>query len=344
MRILVPGVLWLCLAAFTSGCAGNSDRAGEVDRSAPGSTEAPRAELHLGSDPWPPFTDRETRPRVAIELVHTALDRTGVPAVSLIHQDFAEVTRLIRAGELDGSAAMWRSAEREAYLLYSRAYFENRIVLIGPRGSDVSAADLAALGGKRIGIVSGYAYGSGVRDVVGPVLAEGTSVQENLKRLLGGDLDYVLADQLLAYHLLRQREEKAGELFQIGKVPIVRRSLHFAVRRNLPGAARIVERFDEEIEAMMGDGSFNRILQVDWIEVDVDGDGKRELVSGAEHAGRKPPKESYLLFDDASAKSAGNRFRIEGETYNRWNDIPGRYRTERDRQAPKTVSLFEFDF
>ena len=340
----MPGYLGVGGGAIPGGSAPTRARAGPLDRPDPGSTGTPRAELQLGSDPWPPFTDQESQPRIAIELVHAALDRTGVPAASRIYRDFAEVTRRIRAGELDGSAAIWRSEEREEYLLYSRAYFENRIVLIGRKGSDVSAADLTALGGKRIGIVSGYAYGPGVRDVVGPVLAEGNSVQENLKRLLGGDLDYVLADQLLAYHLLRQREGKGRELFQVGQVPIVRRTLHFAVRRDLPGAVRIVERFDKEIGTMMGDGSFNRILQVDWIEVDVDGDGKRELVSGGERAGREPPKESYLLFDDVSAMPAGTRFRIEGETYNGWNDVPGRYRTDMERQAPRTVGLFEFDF
>ena len=41
-----------------------------------------RIALRLGSDVWPPFTDSAPRPRVAIDLVHTALKRSGVRAAT----------------------------------------------------------------------------------------------------------------------------------------------------------------------------------------------------------------------------------------------------------------------
>ena len=95
--------------------------------------------LRLGSDVWPPFTDAEGRLRVAISLVHAALERSGVQTESVIEEDFAVVLRALREGELDGSAAIWRTPERESFLLFSEPYLEYRLVLLGRKGADLSA-------------------------------------------------------------------------------------------------------------------------------------------------------------------------------------------------------------
>ena len=52
-----------------------------------------------------------------------------------------------------------RDAEREKVLLFSQPYLENRLVLVGRKGADVSATGMSALKGRRIAIVEGYAYG-----------------------------------------------------------------------------------------------------------------------------------------------------------------------------------------
>ena len=90
-------------------------------------------ELRLASDRWPPFTGEAGTQRVAIELVHTALDHAG-----------------IRNATYDGSSAMWRSEKREQDLLFSEPYLENRLVLVGRKGSDVTAARMSDLAGKRV--------------------------------------------------------------------------------------------------------------------------------------------------------------------------------------------------
>ncbi|MCY4597979.1 MAG: transporter substrate-binding domain-containing protein [Bryobacterales bacterium] len=63
------------------------------------------------------------------------------------------------SGDFSGSAAFWKDTERERVLLYSQPYLENRLILVGRQGSDVSANSLADLAGKRIALVAGYAYG-----------------------------------------------------------------------------------------------------------------------------------------------------------------------------------------
>ena len=61
-------------------------------------------------------------------------------------------------------------ADRERVLIYSEPYLENRLILVGRQGSDVSVTSLAALAGNRIALVAGYAYGEAAKAKEGPII------------------------------------------------------------------------------------------------------------------------------------------------------------------------------
>src|SRR5678810_712093 len=95
----------------------------------------PPPALRLVSDVWPPFTDVEGNPHEAYDLVKAALDRGGVRSESKI-MTWTDALTELEQGKMDGSAAMWKSPEREKYLLFSRPYLENRLVLVARKGED----------------------------------------------------------------------------------------------------------------------------------------------------------------------------------------------------------------
>ena len=307
----------------------------------------PTTGLRLASDVWPPFTDEPGGRRVAIELVEAALERVEVEVGTEIRSDFGQVMSGIRAGELDGSAALWRNQERESFLVFSRPYLENRLVLLARKGTEVSAASLAAVGLKRIGIVESYAYGDALDKASGPIFIEGPSDQENLQRLLRGAVDYILADELLIHDLF-ERNARAEVLLEAGATPMLERSLHFGIRRDLAGSQAIVDRFDAAIREMIADGTYNQILGVVWIRADVDGDGESELVLGGEQAGSSAPDDGYSVFRREPAGVEGDRkapYVVGGEKYESWNQIPPSYRvpvTRESRDRGPGYPLFTF--
>ena len=73
--------------------------------------------------------------------------------------------------------------ERERALLFSEPYLENRLILVARRGSDVSAATLAALKGQTVALVEGYAYGDGF-DTAGPSGSARNGEHDSLTLLL----------------------------------------------------------------------------------------------------------------------------------------------------------------
>src|SRR6188768_1901409 len=102
---------------------------------------AQAAPLKLVSTAWTPFTNAPGQPRFALDLVEAALGRLGRTATTSIVAP-AAYTRELLTGAYEGSAAAWKDDQRERVLLFSAPYLENRLVLIGRHGADVSAKAL----------------------------------------------------------------------------------------------------------------------------------------------------------------------------------------------------------
>lgn len=283
-------------------------------------------ELKLASDEFPPFTDRAGQKSFALELVGEALERGNVKS----HTDivlFEQVLDGIDSGTYDGSAALWKSEDRETYLLYSDPYLENRLVLVGRRGSDVSAATLSELQNKRVSVVSGYAYGSDIYTTPGISIIFGKSDQENLERLLEGKTDYMLVDELLIQYLLQYQHEEVRKYLEVGSNAIILQPLYLAILKNTDGAQSIIDDFNENIAEMMSDGTYNEILELNWIQYDVDGDGLLELVMKGEEAGVDAPVHYYSLMSVSGLKEEEDRYYINGQLYNGWDEVPQKLKT-----------------
>jgi polar amino acid transport system substrate-binding protein len=294
----------------------------------PAPAPARRASLHLGSTPWSPFTNAAGKPRYAIELVESALRRLDITAETEIVPE-GSLTAAINDGRFDGSAALWRDPAREEKLVFSKPYLENRLVLVANKGVDVSAPALPALAGRKVALVDGYAYGDSLQSSRGPTYVPARTVEESLEKVLKGEADYVLMDELVVEYLVANHPEQVKARLAIGTEPLVVKTLHFALRRNVPGAEGIVKRFDEEVTKMIADHSYHRLLRVGWMEADVDGDGRTELVPASERAGTDPPVRRYELVTVSApaAKPPGEkRFFIGGQVYEGWTNVPDRYK------------------
>jgi polar amino acid transport system substrate-binding protein len=310
-------------------------------------TPTRKAALHLGSTPWSPFTNEPGKPRFAIDLVQEALKRAGITSDTTVVADGA-LTPALLEGKFDGSPALWRDPVREEKLVYSKPYLENRLVLVAKRGYDVSAPALPALAGKRIALVDGFAYGDALKSPKGPAYVAASTVEESLQKVLGGEADYALMDELVVQFLLTNYPEEVKTRLAVGTEPLVVRSLHFAVRKDVPGAQSIVDRFDAEVGKMIADHSYHRFLQVGWIQADVDGDGRTEWVPASDQAGQEAPVRRYELVTvtaSGSKPESQKRFYLGGKVYDDWKDVPERYKViDKNRTAwgSQVAPVFSF--
>lgn len=309
---------------------------------------AQSAQLRLVSTAWSPFTNAPGQPRFALDLVETALGRLNITATTTI-VDAAQFTPALLGGNFDGSGAAWRDPEREKLLLFSQPYLENRLILVGRKGADVKARSLGALIGTRVAIVGGYSYGN--IDAAGPTFVRSQSEEDSLTQLLQNKADYALMDELVVRYIVSNYPKEAQTRLELGATPLVTRPLFLALRRSLPDAESIIARFNTQLRVLIADRTYHKLLHVDWISADVDGDGVPELVPMSDNTGRSAPQHVYSLNTSPSSGPAQKtiqlspRVYVGGTIYADWAAVPNRYKVE-DPQVPNpdrsTASLFKF--
>jgi polar amino acid transport system substrate-binding protein len=308
---------------------------------------AQTAPLALVSTAWPPFTNPTGQPRFALDLVEAALGRVGLTAKTTIVSP-GQFTPLLLAGKIDGSAALWKDPERERALVYSQPYLENRLVLVGRYGADVSAKKLSDIQGKRVAIVEGYSYGYEI-ELTGPVFVRSSGEEDSLARLLKGSVDYTLMDELVVQYLVSNYPKESETKLQIGSTPLLKRELYFAVRRTRPDAESIIARFNAQLRNLIVDKTYHRLLHVDWIRADIDGDGVAEYVPANDKPGPSEPKRSYTLFSDPPESQAAPKsgFYVGGNIYSDWASVPESYKEVNPKYPdPRraSASIFKFSF
>ena len=303
--------------------------------------------LTLVSTAWSPFTNAPGQPRFALDLVESALGRVNLAAKTTI-VEANQFTPALLSGPYDGSAAAWKDAEREKVLLFSQPYLENRLVLVGRKGADVKAATLGALKGKRIAIVGGYAYGD--IDTAGPVFVRTQSEEDSLTQLLQSKVDYTLMDDLVVQYIVSNHAKEAQTRLELGATPMITRPLFFAVRRSRPDAQSVISRFNAQLRGMIADRTYHKLLHVDWIRADIDGDGVAEDVPLSDKAGAAAPQHVYSLKMPDTRLTAKEiavtpRFYLGGTIYTDWASVPNRYKVEdplKPSSAKNTASIFKF--
>jgi polar amino acid transport system substrate-binding protein len=307
---------------------------------------AQAAPLMLVSTAWSPFTNALGQPRFALDLVEAALGRIGVTAKTTI-VSAAQFTPSLLNGQFDGSAAAWKDPERERVLIYSQPYLENRLVLVGRYGADVSAKALPDLAGKRVAIVEGYSYGYAI-ELAGPVFVRSGSEEDSLARLLKGSVDYTLMDDLVVQYIVSNYPKESATRLQIGSTPLLKRELYFAIRRTRPDAEPIITRFNAQLRGMIADRTYHRLLHVEWIRADVDGDGVTEYVPRDDRPGPSEPQRAYALFSAPQPepqKSGQPGFYVGGNIYSDWASVPDSYKVVNSQQPdPRRASASIFKF
>lgn len=307
---------------------------------------AQQKELKLAADVWPPFTNVEEEKSILTDLVNEALTRIDVKSsVSII--EFTKVLSEIASGKLDGSPALWISEERKEKYYFSKPYLHNQLVLVGRKGSNVSQESFDELKGKKIGVVDNYAYGAfGTDNDI--IVVSDISNQKNLENLLSDKIDYMLVDALLIQYMLKYQLNDVTQHLAIGQKPLLIKPLHFALGKNVENAEEILDKFDQEIEKMVADESFNRILELNWIKADVDGDGVMELVLGSNMAGTEAPKNIYGLMMDNSykEKNGPTRYYVDGKLYEDWDNVPKSYKLDlvQDRTPSEEDAYIRLNF
>ena len=110
-------------------------------------------------------------------------------------------------------------------------------------------------------------------------------------------------------------------------------------------------KFNAQLRGMISDHTYHRLLNLDWVVADVDGDGRAEYVPQSDRMGATEPKRAYsLVFTEPTltpkpVPKAEGRFLIGGSIYDGWTSVPDRFKVD-DPKRPdpnrSTAAIFRF--
>ena len=174
------------------------------------------------------------------------------------------------------------------------------------------------------------------------------SEEDSLTRLLKGEVDYTLMDDLVIQHIVSNYPEESRTRLQIGSAPLLTRELYFAVRRTRPGVEALIARFNAQLRGMITDRTYHRLLHVDWIRADVNGDGVAGYVPYNDRPGPSAPQHAYSLFtttETVSKTTPKTGFYVGGNIYSDWASVPESYKEVNPKYPdPKRASGSIFKF
>lgn len=269
-RVLLVALLALCASLAPAGPT-HAAAATEVPVDETGRAVAT---LRGGWYLWDPyqFIDKSGAAPVltGLDVENTrAVAREAGYSVAYSYRPWQQHIAQMREGTADIAAGMTKTPEREAFLHFSRPYRQETNVLYVPAGQSAQLpfASVEAMvahfrdTGFRLGVVQGFAYADPAINayIADPRNAERiVSVQseyENLRNLVDGRIDGLLADRLVA----ATSAWRGGFRSRVEEHPLrLSVDIHFGFsKRTVP--PEVVARFDEAITRLESSGEARRI-------------------------------------------------------------------------------------
>jgi polar amino acid transport system substrate-binding protein len=217
-------------------------------------------ELKLVASPWPPYVGPGLHKNgVAMHLVTEGLRRAGYES-SVTLETWPRDLEDAKRGRYDVIAAVWYSEQRTEFLTFSEPYVINAAHFFKRRDTQHTFKTLADLAGLKIGVVEGYAYGESFYMASDFKRVSHGTVLENLRSLVAGNLDLILADTRVAFYELNVNIPSGIQKVSMLDIPYATKGLRIGVSKQHPDHEKIIGNFNAAIAAMKEDGSYAEIL------------------------------------------------------------------------------------
>ncbi|NIB45073.1 transporter substrate-binding domain-containing protein [Pseudomaricurvus alkylphenolicus] len=209
---------------------------------APLSTVAAKGTVTIGFDHWPPYSFKNAPEQgIIFPLIQKALSHSGYQAIPHFYPPKRLLPQLLQNKEIDTVCGVWRTAEREAFLLFSLPILTNHLSFYAVAGHSHPFVELSDLQGYRIGLIRGYEYNEGTKKTQLQSLKVTlvTSAAELFKMLAAGRIDLALSDQRVA-DWASEKIMSATSFETVGNV-FLSKDLHCVTSKNHPRAQELID-------------------------------------------------------------------------------------------------------
>ena len=274
------------------------------------------AQTRLGASQLPTYVDDEGEPARLNNLVKEAFERMGEPLeVSVMRPAF--LGSAILSGALDGNYAFIDLDNEKSNMKYSKSYMPLYLYAVSKNDSVKEVALIAHLQDRRVAIDNRFSNTDTIRLIKDVKWGRNPSTYDAFKQLADNRAYYLVTSRLLIDEFNRLLRNENEEMVYLSARPLVTAGFKLALREDVSGADARLQRFDQVIDAMQRDGSYNRLLGITWLTKDVNGDGSADFISSSQvmHQALAPRVLEYALALDTTSVDDTSVFVVDGTLY-----------------------------
>jgi len=206
--------------------------------------------ITIGFDHWPPYSFKNAPERgIIFPLAQKALSHSGYQAIPRFFPPKRLESYLRQNEAMDISCTIWRTPEREEFLLFSLPILTNHLSFYAVAGHSYQFVELSDLQDYRVGLIRGYEYDDDFKkaQLQSLKVTQVNSAEELFKMLAAGRIDLALSDQRVAdwvsEHIFSTHTfETVGNVF-------LSKDLHCAANKNHPKAQQLIDAINAGLRA-----------------------------------------------------------------------------------------------
>jgi polar amino acid transport system substrate-binding protein len=192
------------------------------------------------------------------EIIRKAFSLSGVP-VEVVGYPWKRALRLGQSGQA-AVGGIYQNVKRQRIFVFSDPFYLETLVVCVKKGQRFPFRGIVDLEGKRVGINRGWSYGEAFDSARRKGLfhtEEATGNQANLKKLILGRLDCVVADEFSLLQILRQMDWM--DEVETLDPPVAVNSVYLVVAKTC-NLVPIIEQFNQGLVEMKTNGSYKGLV------------------------------------------------------------------------------------
>lgn len=216
--------------------------------------------ISIAAIEWEPFSAKNLpEGGFSVELCKILLKRSGYES-NVFFVPWSRALKGTEHGTYQVNAAVWYTAERTGYMLYSDPYAVNKLVFVSRSDKPFRYTGTASLRGKSIGIGQDYAYPTEILRAADVRFDEAIDDEQNLRKLFSGRIDLTLGDEINLRYSARKLKQ-SRDVFFFDSTALDEKPLYITVSKTYPQASKLLDDINRELARMKTDGSFAALLK-----------------------------------------------------------------------------------
>ena len=216
--------------------------------------------LTVVADEWPPFSGEALSGKgLSLDVIRQVLERAGYEVETSV-VPWARIMDGARKGTFDIVGSLFLSEDMKEHMSYSAPYYTTAVKFLRKTGATHDYTTLNALKPYSIAVGDGFLYSEEFdqADYLNKIIV--TTTLQCVQMVAHGRADLTLdSEEVVRYALEKEDPSLAGKVEFLPKV-LDRRTIHMAVRNDLPMRDKIIGDFNRVLDEMRRDGSYQRII------------------------------------------------------------------------------------